>query len=358
MRWLTLALVGLVTAVTPQVAAAGERLDPPACTAANSERLSVAELVTRSERYRGRCIALSAHRIGDLLFADHRDVYHHATRRVDEPRGIIGIPYGADFDGRGDGLNQGIYYGRLESCEEAQRNFRRSSRAALRSAAEGGDIILLHFYGYCASSLGPALRVERAEERPSSGFRRLNGDQWRQRLGELAPVRSTDPHSAIAAWAAQATSDGCGEIADLSPPPASGPREGLDVPWGTPAFGPAEREKVARHCATRTRQRAMFTVSASSPSAEPGTRLDIIACLCLTEDCAGRWPVALIDTGWGVDRPYLCQRLRLVPRSHSLGDDGRPVDFSGYEYQFADDYIVGSGLWQDWGFPEAELPTP
>lgn len=321
-----------------------------ACTPAGSIRVSIDDLWAESRELRDRCVAIEGYRLGDAIFTEQRAFYRYAARMPPVPRGIIGIPYPLQLDDHGAGLMHGTYYGRVEICRETQRSFSRALRR-MQESPPSGEIVLIHLYGYCRNSEGPAVRVERADERPSADLRRLAGDDLRNSLGELVPVDDGYPWRAVLPWMTDiVTQGGCRE--EFAPPglPAGGPPEGNGVSLVLPTLGPTRLGRLRRWCATQRRDRALFAVADGSPSHEPGSRLDVVICLCLTEDCAGQWPVSLIDTGWGIERPYFCQRVALRPRQTSYAE-GEAPEYSDYLYEFADAGIVPD-FWQDRGFPE------
>lgn len=336
--------------LAPGVAAArdGEDVD---CTPANSSRATIARIWSDEHRLRNRCVAVEGYRFGDVIFTDQRALYRYMARRSRAAPGIVGIPYPVQLDSDARGLMRGTYYGRVESCREAQSGYARTVRN-LRRRPPTDDIILVHLYGFCASSAGPAVRVEQADERPSSELRRLTGDRLRASLGELSPIDERYRGRAVLPWLTDIATNGCAAGFEVQGPPPGGPPEGDGVSVVPPNLGPAQRDRLAHWCASATRQRALFAVADSSPNSnEAGTRLDVVLCLCLTEDCSGRWPVALIDTGWAIERPYFCQRAKLRPQIETTTVDGSRPEFSDYSYEFSDEFIV-SGPWQDGGFLE------
>jgi hypothetical protein len=272
------------------------------------------------------------------------------ARTSEAAPGIVGIPYPVQLESA-PGLMRGIYYGRAESCRVARRNYARTARN-LRRRPPSDEIILIHLYGFCAGSAGPAVRVERAEERPSSDLRRLTGEALGTSLGELVPIDGRYRYRAILPWLVDTATNGCAGDFEVQAAPPGGPPVGRGAPVWQPQLGEAQREQLTRWCGSPTRQRALFEVAGSSRQvAEAGTRLDIVMCFCLTGDCTGRWPVALIDAGWTGDRPYLCQRVKLRPRMSTHPVDGGKAEYSEYSYEFANEFLVG-GTWQEWGFPE------
>lgn len=343
-------LLILIAAAWPlgNAPAANASSEPTPCTAANSRRVTVDEIWSDEQTLRNRCVGVEGYRIGDVIFTDQSSLYRYATRRTTAADGIIGIPYPGGPESVG--LSRGIYYGRLESCREAQRDFARLARNLARRRTDD-TIMLIHHYGFCVGSAGPAVRVEHAEEAPASDLRRMTGDRFRERLGELISIDDRYPYRAILPLLVGVATEGCGADVDVGPIMAGGPPEGRDASMFIPDFEPVQRDQIRRWCESGTRQHALFTVAASSRASEPDANLDTIICLCLDGDCTGRWPVALIDTGWSTRRPYLCQRVILKPRTTSHDDEGRLTFASDYEYDFQNEWIVDE-LWQGWGFPE------
>jgi hypothetical protein len=320
--------------------------EPPACNAKNSERVRLSELWRRSYDLSGECVALSGYRAGDVIFTDQTAYYAYQARRAKAPSGIVGIPY-PGMNGADEGLMRGIYYGRVRLCNDDRASYRRS-QVAVRKAAERGEIMLTHLYGFCASSSGPALRVDNADEAPVHNLVRLTGDGLRRRLGELVEPEPNYPYRATLAWLADLATEGsC--AADFVPGAAPvGPPQAKGVPLRRPQGDSRRSRALALWCATAAKQQLTYLVSRTSPSAfEGGVALDMVHCVCTNEDCRQRWPVALIDAGWDPHRPYFCQRVKLRPQRWTSDGDGNS-EYSDYSYEFSDDSIAGDAA----GFPE------
>jgi hypothetical protein len=330
----------------PHQALARDDDEPPECTAANSERVSIADLWSHGRELSGDCVALVGYRAGNVIFTDQRAFYAYNAKRSRAAAGVVGIPY-PGMNGADAGLMRGTYYGRVRLCSDDRAAYRRS-QAAVRKAAERGEIVLTHLYGFCATSTGPAVRVDTADETLARDLFRLTGDGLRRSLGELVEPPADFAYPATLAWLAEvATEGGCtkGYEPRAAPP---GPPQGRGVPLWRPKDDPQRLGALARWCATKVRQTVTFLVSPTSPSAfERGVALDMVHCVCTSENCQDRWPVALIDTGWSEDRPYFCQRVKLRPRVSSEAE-GEPTEYSEFSFEFANDYLADGAA----GFPE------
>lgn len=346
-KWLGSLIAGFLLCLAPG-APAREKGEPPPCSAANSQRLTIDALWSGERRLRGRCAAIEGYRIGDVIFSEQRAFYRYMAGGSPLPRDVVGIAW-TGKDGRAAaGVRRGTYYGRVESCRETQRRYARTQRK-LAKPRDDGEIILVHLYGFCASSSGPALRLDTVDEARVPDFARLTGAALRGELGELRAIDASFPHPAILPWLTGLATSACEEDFEATTPPPGGPAESVGAGYDGPRLGSAQKARLARWCASSRREQALFSVNAWKAD---GTKLDLLVCVCTAADCADRWPVALIDTGWGQARPYFCQRVQLRPGLTAYSDDGA-TEYSDYRYEFTDDWIV-NGLWQDWGFAEPE----
>lgn len=354
MRILTwLGALQLAFCFAPQLAFAQDDDAPlPECTAANSEPATIRDLWSQGRELSGDCVAIRGYRAGDVIFTDQRAYYAYNAKRLRAPAGVIGIPY-PGLRGADAGLMRGIYYGRVRLCSDDRRSYRRSQVAVLK-AAEQGELMMTHLYGFCATSLGPAVRVETVDEAPASDLVRLTDDGLRRSLGELALPKLNYPYAATLDWLGEVATEGhCSD--DFKPgvaPP--GPVQGQGVPLWRPTIEPRRSIALAKWCGTNARQTVTYLVGRSSPSAyEAGVALDMVICVCTLEECEGRWPVALLDTGWDSARPYFCQRAKLRPGQEAYAE-GEATEYSNFSYEFAGDYIAsGAG-----GFPEGAASPP
>ena len=333
--------------VLPDQALARDAHDgAPECTAASSEPVTIADLRSHGRELVGECVALSGYRVDNVIFGDQRAYYGYIAKRSRTPSGVVGIPYPGMREADA-GLMRGTFYGRAGLCSDDRRAYRRS-QVAVSKAAALGDIVLTHLYGFCANSTGPAVRVDNADEVPARDLVRLTGDDLRRSLGELLVPEADYSYRATLAWlAGVAINGGCVEGFEpgVAPP---GPPQGQGVPLWRPKTDPRRSAALAQWRGTKTRQTVTFLVSRTSPSAyEAGVALDMVHCVCTTEDCRDLWPVALIDTGWNRERPYFCQRVKLRPRISSFAES-EPTEYSEFSYEFADDYIVSDAT----SFPE------
>lgn len=348
-KFIMAALAALAMLLLAYPASAQDDDGPPPCTAQNSTRIDI-DGVWRSERELiGRCVAISGYRAGDIIFNDQRALYRYFAKRSKLAKGIVGIPYPVHFD-QDNSVMRGVYRGRVMSCADDQRDFRKTQRDLARSQSD--EIILVHLYGFCAGSAGPALRITDVEEVAAPDMKRLVGDDFRMQLGELIPLDGSTPYQGILRWlTALAVEPGCNLGVATERIPEDGPPEDEGAGFFSPTLGPAQQDKLKIWCGTDQRQMQLFSVSKASWEHEDKSKIDVVICTCTKGDCAGRWPVSLIDTGWNTDRPYLCQRAILSPRISSCDEKDR-CEYSDYEYRFQDEYIVGSPIWQQWGFPD------
>lgn len=346
---LALILFALANSLFASTASANDAEEPAACNAQNSKAVDIEDVWRGERKLIGKCVAVGGYRAGSVIFNNQRDIYRHSSGRPASAKGLLGIPYPNQLSDD-EGLMQGTYYGRIESCRDHRRSFRQTMNKRSQSKSEA--IVLVHLYGYCATSTGPAIRIANADERPNSDLRRLTGDKLRHELGELIPVDDRFKYPVILKWlTALAMEPACDLGVAIDEIPPGGPSEDEQADFFGPTLDPPQASKLETWCKSDQRQLAIFEVSSRSPEFETQSKIDVIICACVEKDCAGRWPVSLIDTGWGVERPYFCQRAKFLPLTCSYDKKGQ-CEYDDYEYRFLNEHIVGSSIWQDWGFPD------
>lgn len=322
----------------------------PACTKANSEVLSVREVQAAANELVGECVGVAGLRIAEAIFPDREAVYQFFSASDPRKHLVVGIPYMLPKSTYT--MERGVFLGRVKSCRDDQRSFRRTQKALLKDTGSGDDdaIIMIHHRGFCSWNDGVAIYLEDTKDVIEAKEERLVGEINRLKFGDLVPVKENDPANSTIQWLADiALRVPCEPDFKPSAPPVKQSAVSSEV--HTPYKDLAWSKEVSKRCPRSIDELTIYRVRETSSSFDSGAKLDLVFCLCRTGDCRERWPIALIDIGWQDRRPYICERASLGVREWLHNEDGTKVP-TEWKYQFQQGYGAPGGYWEEEGFAE------
>lgn len=192
--------------------------------------------------------------------------------------------------------------------------------------------LFLPMGGYCHYESGPFLFLVDLDSGPLNTMTRLIGNEAAWRYGNLSKVDLTSsfaPHveayfdSWLNAISRRFESDFSGVKSQLNSVndsymqwddyvAASG-RDDIKLPYYRGLYDAFfGTDTVYQNANLLTGERRYFIRSLPQP--KDHTEIYYVSCVCLTEDCDGRWPISTADVFVSKDLPYLCQ-------SHWLKDN-------------------------------------
>jgi hypothetical protein len=295
------------------------RPDWKPCPSGVLPRVTVAEVATRPERFKGRCVRVRGVWAGSELYAD-LDAYHlrpnHFSPYREDPRAIagrIGVYTPPDLVRQRAAAYEtpvrADMVGRVGVCEDLVR------RAELVS-------------GYCREASGAILAVDDADL-VSFRLARLVGERDRRDLGDLAPAPADWAYRArveslLRDWLAAVAAGDRATLARLH-----GLGDELDGARGDDlarAIGIDDRTPGEIRGWRGQHQLAIFLAKPfGAEAADPArSRWDraAVGCVCREADCTGRWPISWADAAANAARPYICLDLGL--KAAGAGKDATP----------------------------------
>jgi hypothetical protein len=286
---------------------------PPPCNPREAVRTTVVEIGRNPERFVDRCVTVTGAFAGIrmysrqegmyLLYRFARDGNQVAAHRVH----LIGIDNQDMRDLRMRFPQRTTVTGRVDTCERRYERIR----------AAGGFPFLA---GYCHYESGPTILVDRYSITEQS-YGRMMGEEARRRFGNLIPMPEDWPNrSRVEAVAAEF-------LAALRARDRTKIRELHDIrdernehDRGVLSDLLESRYSVFTQVRDRSSsQIAMFVIAAEddSPLGRGDERPNATVCFCRTDDCSGRWPIAINDANNEPARPYAC--IGVEPREGTRG---------------------------------------
>lgn len=299
-------------------AAAAAATPPPfACTAATARRVTVAEIGTNFDRFRGKCVRVGGLFASTSMYGGVEDLYLGDRFALDgnrDPavlrRGRIGL-YSADGKLRGlrpitDGVPHVEIIGIVDSCAGLYDQ----SVAAAKAEGDADPIIMMG--GYCHYYSGAVVRNATYSFNPPRRYERLLGDANRRRFGDLVPMP--------AGWRDRAALEGAmiEWRAMIGHRDVEALRAAHSIGDANNARSESEELALARLLdpsliaakGMRPRQSVILVEKLDTDRLAAGRVVDAnpsaTLCLCRTFDCTGKWPIAKRDADNHPSRPYVC----------------------------------------------------
>jgi hypothetical protein len=340
MRALRFLLSVAFAVLFPTIASAAERREPPNCDAKNSQPISFAGAHSDDTDLFGECVAIRGFRIADAIFQDQPALYRFSSKHRRDDRTVVGISPD-DWDAP---MEEGTAFGRLRNCVDVQEAHARAMRSILESDRRSGTITLVEPAGFCSRNDGVAVDIDHWTPLAPIRWSRVTDGSQRETLGDLQPIPPNFQYSKVVEWLVRNATEG---VCDSALRTGNAP---IAAPFDRSAPSPSEDGKwvaaIKKTCGAGRPKVATFLVSPQSTQAKREAKLDVVMCVS-TRNTSERWPIATIDIGWEVDRPYVCERATLTPNHCWGGECTSPT----WEYEFMDEYLV-SYLWRRHGFRE------
>ncbi len=276
------------------------------CTRRTARRATVVQIARQPERFLDRCVTVTGAFAGITLYSGREGMYLVGRYGRDGNRVAANQVHRIGIDNQ-QMRNLRMRYpqettvtGRVDSCE----------RRSQRIIAAGGIPFL---GGYCHYHDGPSIVVS-AYSITERQYDRLMGEDARQRFGNLAPMSvdggSRDVIEAAAAAFHQALrARDRARLMQMHDIRTENPQE------RTLLYSLLESQySVFRQVRERDSVQTAFFVTADENGAPFDEQRPLAAatiCYCRTNDCAGRWPIALNDANNEENRPYACTQFQV-----------------------------------------------
>jgi hypothetical protein len=297
------------------IALAAAAATPTACTRANAESATIRQIMTEPDRFRHRCVTVTALQRGASMFESVDDFYlaspfagkpeanpiYRGRLILENQRRMRSWLGHADADR----LHRATATGEVRDCVEI--------RDAIQASAGPDEIVFTT--GLCHYLHGWYLQTSELEIGEAVPAVRLTGEANRTRVGNLVEAPPSWPYRAFVEeharryLAALRAGDRTTFLAlhlDAERPQSGGAagRDALEAGFGR------HRGFADLRTSPRSPQMAIFLEDepgpATTPPGQAPSDYSALICFCRGPDCTARWPISSFDADNREDRPYAC----------------------------------------------------
>jgi hypothetical protein len=294
-------------------AVASEEADarPTKCSAAMSEKVSVAQVASNAEQYVGRCVSIDGVMQRWFLYENVDGVYLQEKEPLNPSSS--GARLGLDNITRhfGERFRHVSILGRVQDCETV--------RDSVHAAAGENELVMIS--GYCHYENGAYLWVHKVGSRGGPPFERRMGSYGRPGYGDLEPATEAWPHRDFVENLAKVFVEALrsrdrDRLAGLH-------FRDVGLEWDeeesqlmrfllddrkSPFAAIRSRGTVPQHVILIERP-AADPASTEPVDDEDRSNYTATVCFCREDDCTGRWPIARFDADNVNARPYACTQI-------------------------------------------------